>query len=227
MIPLQSERPVRTTPWVNIFLIAANLAVFFFFNVAQPRLAASLPFRAGFVPYPLFHIAEGSPQSAMAAVVSLATAMFLHGGWLHLLGNMLYLFIFGDNVEEVLGHRRYLAFYMLCGTAAALTHGAFHPDSTTPVVGASGAVAGVLGAYLIFFPATRVKTLLFFGIFVHITALPAAVLLGIWALLQVLSAAGAATGKAAFIAWYAHVGGFAAGLVTAPLFRWLRAGRRS
>ena len=139
----------------------------------------------------------------------------------------LYLFIFGDNVEEVLGHRRYLAFYMLCGTAAALTHGAFHPDSTTPVVGASGAVAGVLGAYLIFFPAIRVKTLLFFGIFVHITALPAAVLLGIWALLQVLSAAGAATGKAAFIAWYAHAGGFAAGLVTAPLFRWLRAGGRS
>ncbi|MGD8367973.1 MAG: rhomboid family intramembrane serine protease, partial [Desulfobacterales bacterium] len=166
MIPLQSERPVRTAPWVNIFLISANIAVFFFFNVARPRLAASLPLQAGFVPANLFHILEGSGRSALLTAASLVTAMFLHGGWLHLLGNMLYLFIFGDNVEEVMGHRRYAVFFLLCGAAAALTHAAFHPDSTTPVVGASGAVAGVLGAYLVFFPATRVKTLLFFGVFV-------------------------------------------------------------
>ncbi len=225
MIPLQAERPVRTPPWVNIFLIAANIAVFFFFNVAQPRLAASLPLQAGFVPYPLFHISKVPLHTALVSAGSLVTAMFLHGGWLHLLGNMLYLFIFGDNVEEVLGHRRYFLFYLLCGAAAALTHAAFHPNSTTPVVGASGAVAGVLGAYLLFFPATRIQTLLFFGIFVHLTAIPAALLLGLWALLQVLSAL--SSGDAALIAWYAHIGGFAAGLLAGPVLKRQRARRRS
>ena len=215
MIPLKAEKPVHTLPWVNIFLIAANTTVFLFFNLSRPHIAASLPLEAGFVPHDLFHFFEGSFQAALKTTASVATAMFLHGGWLHLLGNMLYLFIFGDNVEERLGHRRYLVFYLLCGAAAALTHAGFHPDSKTPVVGASGAVAGVLGAYFLFFPATRVKTLLFFGIFVHITAVPAALLLGIWALLQIASAL--LSDGASAIAWYAHIGGFAAGLLSAPL----------
>jgi membrane associated rhomboid family serine protease len=153
---------------------------------------------------------------ALGALIRLFTSMFLHGGWLHLIGNLLYLSIFGDNVEERLGHRSYLAFYLLCGVAAALTHGAVFPDSETPVVGASGAVAGVLGAYFLFFPTTRVKTLWFFGFFVHITALPAALLLGLWAVLQIVGARLA--GATATIAWFAHIGGFAAGLVAAPLF---------
>jgi membrane associated rhomboid family serine protease len=215
MIPLKVERPVRTLPWVNIGLIALNAAVFLFFNVAHPGRAADLAPRLGFVPRQLFQITADAPVEALDAVIRLFTAMFLHGGWLHLLGNVLYLSIFGDNVEEKLGHRRYLAFYLLCGVAAALTHGAVFPDSQTPVVGASGAVAGVLGAYFLFFPATRVKTLWFFGFFFHITVLPAALLLGLWAVLQIVSAR--LSGATATIAWFAHIGGFGAGLVAAPL----------
>ena len=217
MIPLKVDRPVRTLPWVNIVLIAVNVAVFLFFNIAHPETAEGLPFRLGFVPRQLFHPATASPGEALGALIRLFTAMFLHGGWLHLLGNLLYLSIFGDNVEEALGHRRYFAFYLLCGIAASLTHGAMVPASQTPVVGASGAVAGVLGAYFLLFPTTRVKTLWFFGIFVHITALPAALMLGLWAVLQIVSAK--LSGPTATIAWFAHIGGFAAGLVAAPLFR--------
>jgi membrane associated rhomboid family serine protease len=221
MIPLKAERPVHLLPWVNIFLIAANITVFLFFNLSLSHLFASLPREAGFVPHNLFHLLDGSFQEALKTAASVATAMFLHGGWLHLLGNMLYLFVFGDNVEERLGHRRYLIFYFLCGAVAALTHAGFYPDSKTPVVGASGAVAGVLGAYFLFFPATRVKTLLFFGIFVRITAVPAALLLGIWALLQIASAL--LSDGASAIAWYAHIGGFAAGLLAAVVLRPRRA----
>jgi membrane associated rhomboid family serine protease len=152
--------------------------------------------------------------------------MFLHGGWLHLIGNMWFLWVFGDNVEDALGHAGYLVFYLFCGAAAALGQAAAAPSATVPMVGASGAIAGVLGAYLVWYPWARVRTFLFFGIFFTTAELPAPIFLVLWFVVQFLSGtlslatAGAASGG---VAWFAHVGGFLAGSVLAF---WLRASGR-
>jgi membrane associated rhomboid family serine protease len=140
--------------------------------------------------------------------------MFMHGGWLHLLSNMLYLWIFGDNVEDVLGHLRYLLFYLLCGITAALTHGFLNLGSRVPVVGASGAIAGVLGAYMFLFPKARIRTLLILFVFIQVVNIPATILLGYWILIQILSGITELGSQATSgIAWFAHVGGFAAGFL--------------
>jgi membrane associated rhomboid family serine protease len=144
------------------------------------------------------------------------TSMFLHGGWMHLGGNMLYLWIFGDNLEKVMGHFRFLCFYLVCGIAAAVAHIVFNPSSTIPTVGASGAISGVLGGYLILFPRNRVRVLTRGGV-AHV---PAVVVLGIWILLQFINGIGsvAATPETAGVAYLAHIGGFVAGLVLVKIF---------
>ena len=154
--------------------------------------------------------------------------MFLHGGWAHLLGNMLYLWIFGDNVEDRLGHFRYLVFYLLCGWTASYAHIWSQPASSVPSIGASGAIAGVLGAYITLYPRARVVTLLPLGLFSQLVRLPAAVFLGLWFVQQFLLGAfdlAGPEGKGGGVAWWAHIGGFAAGFVLVRLFR--KRGRRA
>jgi membrane associated rhomboid family serine protease len=160
---------------------------------------------------------------------SILVSMFLHGGWAHLLGNMLYLWIFGDNVEDRLGHLKYLVFYLACGWAATLAHAWANPQSAMPAIGASGAIAGVLGAYLVIFPRARVLTLIPLGFFLRLTELPAVIVLGLWFVLQLFSGVaslGARTAEAGGVAWWAHIGGFAVGLAVGFAVRALRFGER-
>ena len=156
---------------------------------------------------------------------SVMISMFLHGGWAHLLGNMLYLWIFGDNVEDRLGHLKYLVFYLGAGWVATLTHAAANPGSVIPSIGASGAIAGVLGAYLVMFPRARVVTLIPLGFFIRMAELPALLVLGFWFVLQIFNGAisiGAHTAQTAGVAWWAHIGGFVAGIVVGGIVRLTR-----
>lgn len=152
-------------------------------------------------------------------LLRLTTAVFLHGGWFHVLSNMLFLWIFGDNVEGRMGHFRYLVFYLLTGYIATLTHVFCYPLSNTPLIGASGAIAGVLGAYLILFPRAKVLTLFFFFIFIQIIPVPAVIFLGLWFMLQIVSGVAGLTDQAAQgVAFWAHIGGFVAGILLVKLF---------
>lgn len=207
-----------------MLLIAACAVAFMFELSLGPNLERFLRAYA-FVPVRLFNPAVFE-VNLLFNVRSALLSMFLHGGWLHLIGNMWFLWIFGDNVEDVLGHGAYLLFYLGCGGAAALAQAFIATTSQVPMVGASGAIAGVLGAYLVWFPWARVRTLLFLGIFFTVTELPAIVFLVLWFVVQffsgtlALAAAGAAVGGVAF---FAHIGGFLTGAVVAFLLR--RSGR--
>ena len=207
-LPLHDENPTRRFPAVTILLIALNAGVFLWTALAPQGLDVFV-LRFGAIPYTLTHgPIPGFPVERIPPLAAVFASMFLHGGLLHLLGNMLYLWIFGNNVEDVLGPARFLVFYILGGAAAAATHIALHPSSTAPMIGASGAVAAVLGAYFLLFPRARVRTLLFLFVFVQVVYLPAAVLLGFWFLLQLVSA-----GLGGGVAWFAHIGGFIAGML--------------
>jgi membrane associated rhomboid family serine protease len=175
----------------------------------------------GFVPASYFALAEIVPGDWAERYVPIFSSMFLHGGWAHLIGNMIYLWIFGDNVEDRLGHFRYLAFYLLSGVAAALVQAHLHPESTIPTVGASGAISGVLGAYLVLFPAARVFTLVPLLLFFPVMEVPAALYLIFWFLMQLMSGTASLSlaADAGGVAWWAHVGGFVVGVVLAPILR--------
>lgn len=213
MIPLRDNNPIHSTPWVTYLLFGANLAVFAF--QLQVRLAGgdeayvALVTRLGLVPVALTSPTQWM-QMPVPAPLTLLTSMFVHGDLFHLGGNMLYLWVFADNIEDTLGSVRFLAFYLVCGLSAAATQVAFMPESTVPMVGASGAIAGVLGAYMLLYPTSRVLTLVFLVIFIRVMYLPSVLLLGIWFLIQLWSAASSGT---AGVAWYAHIGGFVAGAV--------------
>jgi membrane associated rhomboid family serine protease len=207
-LPLRDENPTRTFPVVTVSLIALNVVVFLG-TALGPRGLDYYVLRYGAIPYTLTHgPIEGFPVERIAPMAAVFAAMFLHGGLFHLLGNMLYLWIFGNNVEDTLGSARFILFYLLGGAAAAATHIALHPNSTAPMIGASGAIAAVLGAYFILFPRARVRTLLFLFVFVQVLDLPAAVVLGFWFILQFLNA-----GLGGGVAWFAHIGGFLSGIL--------------
>jgi rhomboid family protein len=215
MIPIRDINPRRTVPVVTVLLIAANVALFFYELSLGPRLNAFV-MTAAFVPAKFF--AGGlSPVALTAGLFSALLSMFLHGGWAHLLGNMLFLWIFGDNVEDRLGHFGFLLFYLLCGYAATFAHAWAGPGSVVPAIGASGAISGVLGAYLVMFPRARIVTLFWLFLFVRFVEVPALVFLPIWFLIQFLSgiaSLGAAdVASTGGVAWFAHVGGFLAGIV--------------
>jgi membrane associated rhomboid family serine protease len=212
MIPIRDTIPSSRVPVVTYLLIAANLGLFFY----EISLGESLPpflERYAVVPARLL----GGEALSVRELLTPVTAMFLHGGWMHVLGNMLYLYIFGDNVEDTLGHGRYLLFYIACGAASFAVQIGFQSASTVPNIGASGAIAGVLGAYFLLFPRARVVTLLPLPPFVF--EIPAIVFLGVWFLLQfrggISLGSAAATGG---VAWWAHVGGFVAGVVFLKVF---------
>ena len=220
MIPLRDINPRRTTPVVNVILIVVNVLMFFWEISLGPHIEQVL-FYAAFIPsrfwaYPTLIIPNG---------FSILISMFLHGGWLHLGGNMLYLWIFGDNIEDRLGHFRYFVFYLACGFAATLTHAFFNAGSDVPSIGASGAIAGVLGAYLLLFPRARVTTLIPIFVFVIIRDIPAVVVLGLWFVLQLfvgVESLGGRGGSLGGVAYFAHIGGFAAGIVLVILMGGLR-----
>ena len=216
MIPLRDDNPTVLWPLVTIALILANAAVFFYELSLDPRLLESLIYQMGMVPAAV----TGSFIPGTGGYFTLVTSMFLHGGWMHVIGNMLYLWIFGNNIEDSIGHLRFILFYLITGLAAAAAHLAFNAASTVPTIGASGAVSGVLGAYLVLFPHARVQTLVTLGFFIRIIYVPAWVLLLFWIGLQLLNQALAPIDPAAGgVAYAAHIGGFAAGLVLILLFR--------
>jgi membrane associated rhomboid family serine protease len=206
MIPLRDTQRSRTAPVVTVSLIVINVLVFLNEQLLGPRLATSLVFHYGLVP-DSFSNWQGDPF-APARFLPLITSMFWHGGWMHLIGNMLYLWVFGDNVEDRLGHARYLFFYLLGGALAGLTQVALDPDSQLPTIGASGAIAGVLGAYLVTFPRAKVVTWPFFFI-----PIPAFLYLVLWFGMQLLSGLGSLglPSQAGGVAVWAHIGGFVAG----------------
>jgi membrane associated rhomboid family serine protease len=222
MLPLRDDQPRYSAPWVNSFLIGLNLLIFFFEFTLDPRSLELLIREFGVVPSHLAAFLAGSPKYPLPAIVlPFFTSMFLHGSWLHVLGNMLYLYIFGDNVEDYLGHFKYLVFYLLTGLIAMATQVAVNLHSTAPTVGASGAIAGVLGAYFVLFPRARVLTWVF-EVLILVIWIPAWIILIYWFFLNFLS--GTATMLAIHrqnmggVAFWAHVGGFISGALMIKLF---------
>jgi membrane associated rhomboid family serine protease len=213
MIPLKDLAPTRTVPFVTILLIVANVLVFFYQLSLGPRAGQEFAMIYGEVPLRTELALQGQlPLSA--GFLPFFTSMFLHGGWLHIIGNMWFLWIFGDNVEDQLGHFSYLIFYLICGLGSGLAQTIFNWGSRIPAIGASGAISGVLGAYAVLFPRARIVTLIPIFIIFYTAQLPAIVFIGLWFLLQFLSGLGALqTGSSGGVAWWAHVGGFLLGIV--------------
>jgi membrane associated rhomboid family serine protease len=219
MIPLKDINRSRTTPVICILLIVLN-ALVFFYELTLGRHMTRFFYEFGVVPAYFFNISYWDRCGLLGGALPLFSSMFMHGGWLHFLGNMLYLWVFGDNVEDRLGHFRFLIFYLLCGWAAALLHIFTNPHSAVPTVGASGAIAGVLGAYMVFFPKARVLTLVPILFFFQLIELPALLFLGFWFVMQFFSGAlSLASQQVGGTAWWAHIGGFAAGLLYVLRFK--------
>jgi membrane associated rhomboid family serine protease len=209
MFPIRDTQPSYSKPVVTIFLIVINILIFLFEFSLDPYSQNAFIATYGLVP-DNFHF------------VNVLTSMFLHGGWMHVLGNMWFLWIFGDNIEDILGHGKYIVFYLLCGIAAGLTQTLFSPGSRVPMVGASGAIAGVMGAYMIKFPRSQIRTLLFIVFFITFVDVPAWVMLIYWFGIQLLNGVGTVGSSAASqggTAFLAHVGGFVTGIVLINLMR--------
>ncbi|MBI3015370.1 MAG: rhomboid family intramembrane serine protease [Candidatus Tectomicrobia bacterium] len=207
MIPLKDDNPTRTFPAVTLGIIGLNILFFLYEIGLSPAQRETFFYQLGAIPFEITHLVPLSPQKAIPLPASLFTAMFVHGGFVHLAGNMLYLWVFGNNIEDALGHGKFIAFYFLVGLIASFSHILSAPDSPVPMVGASGAIAGILGAYVYLFPRARIRTLVIFFFFISIVRIPAILVLGVWFLVQILNAGGGGG-----VAWYAHIGGFLAGL---------------
>jgi membrane associated rhomboid family serine protease len=209
MIPLKDERPTENFPYITISLIVANVAIFIY------QLTAGRPFTEAFALKPYYVFNEPNTFNYFTFVSS----MFLHGSIGHLLGNMLFLWIFGDNIEDTLGKFKYLIFYLLCGVAAGLIHAFFHMDSRIPTLGASGAISGILGAYIVLFPRTRILALIPIFYFIRLMYVPAKFFLGVWFIFQFLYLASPRSHGVAFLA---HIGGFIVGFFLIQLFTRLK-----
>jgi membrane associated rhomboid family serine protease len=222
MFPLRDENPPQSVPVITRVLIVIN-AIAFVYELMLGQQVGYFLLEWGMVPARVSLALREGGESLSGPGLTLVSSMFLHGGWLHLIGNMWYLWIFGDNIEDRLGHGKFLGFYLLAGIVAALLHYVLHPASRVPTVGASGAIAGVLGGYLVAFPRARIITLVPLFPFFQVMALPALVVLGLWFVMQFFSGAlslGFGMGGGG-VAWWAHIGGFAFGIVA----MWLLGGR--
>jgi membrane associated rhomboid family serine protease len=231
MFPLRDDNPHFLTPVVTYALIAANALSWMLLQGfgSEPSLSSSIC-RLGLIPGELLQsVAAGTrfqvgPDSVCvlgdtSSWYTGLTSMFLHGGWFHLIGNMWFLWIFGNNVEDSMGHARFLVFYLLCGLAAAAAQTATDPQSVIPMVGASGAIGGIMGAYVLLYPRVHVHMLIFLGLFVTTIAVPAVFMLGYWFAVQLLSGWTSIGAEGGGVAFWAHVGGFVAGAVLVLLFR--------
>ncbi|MBH0191884.1 MAG: rhomboid family intramembrane serine protease [Nitrospira sp.] len=218
MIPLHDDNPTERFPFVTILFIVMCIGIFLYQNSLSEQLGNIFVFQYGAIPAVVF--GSGSlPEEAAAAIpvgLTLVTSMFLHGGWMHLLGNMLYLWIFGNNIEDVMGHVKYAVFYVLSGVLAALTHALTDPASPIPMVGASGAISAVLGAYLLLFPRAHVLVLL---PGVGMTRIAAGLVLGMWFVTQLMSGGMSVGATGGGVAFFAHIGGFVAGMALVGLFK--------
>jgi rhomboid family protein len=211
MIPLKDINPTKSFPFVNVLLIAANVLVFFYQITLSPHAAKAFLLANATIPARLPAFLAGHAPASVA-LVPLFSSMFLHGGLMHLLGNMLFLYIFGDNVENAFSHIGYLVFYLMCGIGSGLIHVMFNWGSGVPALGASGAISGVMGAYAVMFPSHRILT--FF--FIFLIPVPAILILGYWFVLQfVAGIGGLGMATAGGVAWWAHIGGFLMGAVIA------------
>jgi len=217
MFPLHDDNPTRHFPFITILLIIACVLIFFWqLSLGKNAQAAVVVFGAtpaylfGFKPYPA--------ADALPVWTTAFSSMFLHGGWMHLLGNMLYLWIFGNNVEDAMGKIRFIIFYLLCGLGALMANALPDTQSAIPMIGASGAISGVLGAYLLLFPHARVLVAIPIGIFIHTTRIPAGMVLVFWFVLQIINSLLTA-GQQGGVAWGAHIGGFVAGMLLIPFFK--------
>lgn len=215
MIPFKDDNPTKTLPFVTMLIIAFNIS-FFVLELLSSRDNQYLIYSYGAVPKDILSFHSDQP---IPAVLTVFTSMFMHGGLLHIGGNMLYFWIFGNNIEDRLGHLRFIFFYLFCGVFAAYAHALSSPHSEVPMIGASGAISGILGAYLLLFPTARVHTIVFFGFFIQVIRIPALIVIGFWAIIQFVS--GLITQGILHqggTAWFAHVGGFLAGLLTIKLW---------
>jgi membrane associated rhomboid family serine protease len=221
MIPLKDRNPTSTPPVINVMLIIMNVLVFLYQFSLGPALGERFIMANALIPARLEHLLTTPGIPLPAALAPLVTHMFLHGGFLHILGNMWFLWIFGDNIEDRLGHFSYLVFYLVCGIAAAVLQTMVSLGSRVPMLGASGAISGVLGAYLVLYPRARVLTLVPLLFFFFTVDLPAVLILGYWFLIQFLSGLESLGMRAATqggTAWWAHIGGFVTGIVLVRLW---------
>ncbi|MEW6184886.1 MAG: rhomboid family intramembrane serine protease [Thermodesulfobacteriota bacterium] len=216
MIPLKDDNPTHSLPLITVGIIMVNCLVFIYQLTLSSEGLETFLFRYGAIPGRLVHpkLVDPIPIPSLPFSLTIFSSMFLHGGLIHLAGNMLYLWIFGNNVEDYLGHIKFAGFYLISGFLAAFIHTLTDLDSLVPMIGASGAIAGVLGAYLVLFPRANISTLFIFIIFFKIIKVPAVLILGLWFLIQLVNA-GTAGGS---VAWYAHVGGFLSGLIFIRFF---------
>ena len=230
MLPLRDENPTVRTPYATYLLIALNVLAWVLLQGVggDPALGRSIC-SYGFIPGDVLATASGAgswatepsrvcPSGTGGAWATVLTSMFMHGGWFHILGNLWFLYVFGDNVEDAMGSVRFLVFYLLCGVAAALAQAASNPASVIPMVGASGAIGGVMGGYALLYPKARVHMLIFLGFLITTAAVPAFVVLGYWMVVQFVGVFFSSSGGGG-VAFWAHIGGFVAGLVLVLLFR--------
>lgn len=220
MIPIHDDNPAQLTPLVTIGLIAACVLVFLWQLSFDPQGQQAVIYALGAIPAVLFGQAELAPELAwIPGPVTPVTSMFLHGGWMHLIGNMLYLWVFGNNVEDAMGHARFLAFYLICGLAAVLAQALPDIASEVPMIGASGAVSGVLGAYFLLHPRASVLVLVPIGFMLQTLRMKALWVLGFWFVLQLVSTLLAVGEDGGGVAFRAHLGGFVAGMALIPFFK--------
>lgn len=221
MIPFKDDNPTEITPYMTVTFIVLCVLVFFYEVSLPPQLNEAFVYMYGAIPAVVFgHAQLPSELVMLPAYSTLISSMFLHGGWMHLIGNMLYLWIFGDNIEDVMGHGRFIVFYVVCGVLAALSHALIDPQSNIPMVGASGAISGILGAYLLLYPHARVLVLIPLGFFTRLMYVPAGFVLGLWIVMQVLSGGMSRGGAGGGVAFFAHIGGFVAGMVLIGFFKY-------
>lgn len=215
MIPYRDDNPTSSFPVVTIGIIVLNTLVFLY-ELSSPSGMEKVAYTYGAIPQYILTFDKVQPIHPALTIFS---AMFMHGGVFHIAGNMLYLWIFGNNIEDKMGHFRFIFFYIFCGIASAYAHAITDPHSHTPMIGASGAISGVLGAYLLLFPRAMVHTLIFLGFFVTVVKIPALIVIGFWAFIQFLNGL-VSTGFArdGGVAWFAHIGGFLTGLLTIKLW---------
>jgi membrane associated rhomboid family serine protease len=220
MIPLRDDNPTEITPVVTVAFILLCVLVFLYEISLPAQMNEAFVYMYGAIPAVVFGHVQLPPEfMSLPAYGTLFSSMFLHGGWMHLIGNMLYLWIFGNNIEDVMGHGKFIVFYLLCGVLAAMSHALIDPTSEIPMVGASGAIAGVLGAYLLLFPRAQVYVIIPLGFFSRGMYIPAVFVLGLWFLMQLFSGGMSFGHEGGGVAFFAHIGGFIAGMVLIGLFK--------
>lgn len=220
MFPLWDDQPTKKFPLITVAIIVLNTIVYLY-EASLGEKFTQFIYAMGLIPFEITHHIDLLPASPSIIYLTIFTSMFMHGSIIHLLGNMLFLWIFGNNVEEYLGRVNFIIFYLVCGLSAAFTQIFFNPNSTMPMVGASGAIAGVLGAYLLLYPRARVTTVIIFGFFIRLIKIPAVVVLSFWIIYQFLygiSSLAVKTGEGG-VAWFAHIGGFIGGIILIKLFK--------